>query len=66
MDKKYLFRAIPIVIGGILGYAYYHFIGCENGCAITGNPYVSTVYGALIGLVFAIPSKKKNEKRENN
>ncbi|MCB0729774.1 MAG: hypothetical protein KDC88_01975 [Ignavibacteriae bacterium] len=60
-------RIFPVVGGAVLGYTYYHFIGCNSGsCAITSNPYISTAYGAFLGLIFAIPSKKKNEKPSNN
>ncbi|MCW8849997.1 MAG: DUF6132 family protein [Melioribacteraceae bacterium] len=60
-------QIVPVILGAVLGYAYYYFIGCNSGsCPITSSPYVSTIYGAVIGLVFAIPSKKKNEKTENN
>lgn len=54
-------KKILIVIGGAaLGFGYYYFIGCRTGtCAITSNPYISTLYGALIGAVLAIPSKRK-------
>ena len=62
MKQISLKRILPVVIGAILGYSYYHFIGCNSGsCAITSNPYISTVYGAFLGLILAIPSKKKNE-----
>ncbi len=58
-------RILPVVIGAVLGYAYYHFIGCSSGsCAITSNPYISTAYGAFFGLILAIPSKKKNRNEE--
>ena len=41
---------IGIGIGTIAGYAYYHFIGCASGtCAITSNPYNSSLYGAVMG-----------------
>lgn len=61
MDKL-LLKALPVAAGAGLGYAYYYFIGCNGGsCPITGNPVISTLYGAVIGLVFAIPSKKKPE-----
>ncbi|PID57925.1 MAG: hypothetical protein CR986_08380 [Ignavibacteriae bacterium] len=63
---KIIKLVLPVLLGGAAGYAYYHFIGCSNGCAITGNPYISTAYGALVGLIFAFPSKKKNEKTKNN
>lgn len=42
---------VAVFIGGLAGFLYYHFVGCTSGeCAITGNPYMSTFYGALIGL----------------
>jgi hypothetical protein len=67
MLKLYTKRVLPVLGGAILGYAYYYFIGCNTGsCAITSNPYVSTIYGAFLGLIFAIPSKKKDEKPANN
>jgi len=60
-------RILPILIGGALGYAYYYFIGCNSGtCAITSNPYISTVYGSVIGLIFAFPTKKKNSEVKND
>jgi hypothetical protein len=64
--KKYL-KYFPIAAGAILGYAYYHFIGCHNGaCAIQSNPYFSTIYGAIIGSVFLLPDKKKKQKESDD
>jgi hypothetical protein len=41
---------IGIIVGGVLGYAYYRFIGCASGsCPITSNPYSTTIYGMIIG-----------------
>jgi hypothetical protein len=38
------------VVGGIFGYLYYRFIGCRSSaCIITGNPYISTIYWAVLG-----------------
>ncbi len=44
-------RHVLFVVGGaLLGYAYYRFVGCRTGaCAITANPYISTLYGAVMG-----------------
>lgn len=45
-------RGLLALLGGVGGYAYYHFIGCASGaCPITSNPYISTAYGALVGVV---------------
>jgi hypothetical protein len=41
---------IGLFAGGILGFAYYYFIGCNTGtCAITSNPVRMTAYGMLFG-----------------
>ncbi len=61
---------VGIVVGGLAGYVYYYFIGCASGaCPITGNPYISTAYCAVIGLllVSAFSPKKKtvNQEEEN-
>ena len=41
---------LGVLLGGIAGYLYYHFIGCVTGtCAITSKPLNSTVYFAVIG-----------------
>jgi hypothetical protein len=53
-------RAVLGIVGAIGGFAYYHYIGCTTGtCPITGNPYLSTAYGALVGML--VPVKKKKE-----
>ncbi len=43
-----------VVLGAALGLAYQRFIGCRTGaCPITANPYVSTLYGALMGFLLS-------------
>ena len=55
-----------IILGGILGFAYYYFIGCRTGtCPITSSPWISTFYGGLIGLIIAWPSKKEVASSES-
>lgn len=43
-------RVAPVVLGAAGGFAYYKFVGCRSGaCPITSNPWISTIYGAVIG-----------------
>jgi len=49
---KYLIGA---VIGAVAGYLIlYRLIGCSSGaCPITANPYISTIYGVILGVLLA-------------
>ena len=63
--NKYRFGIVGVMVGGILGYAYYHFIGCNTGsCAITSKPVNSSLYGMFMGyLLFSmLESPKKNKE----
>lgn len=41
---------IGVVVGAIVGFLYWNFVGCSNGkCMIKSNPYYMTMYGALLG-----------------
>jgi len=55
-------RILFSVIGALGGYAYYYFVGCSSGtCPITSNPWISTAYGAGMGLILTIGEKKKQQ-----
>ncbi|PKM73522.1 MAG: rhodanese-like domain-containing protein [Firmicutes bacterium HGW-Firmicutes-16] len=62
---KYLIGAL---IGGVVGYfVFYKLIGCSNGsCPITANPYLSTIYGIVLGVllagVIASPARTANSE----
>jgi hypothetical protein len=46
----WLWRISPVLLGAAGGYLYYRFVGCKSGvCPITRNPWISTIYGAVIG-----------------
>ena len=47
-------------IGALVGFLYYYFVGCSSGsCAITSNPYMSILWGGLLGL-FLVKSPCSN------
>lgn len=57
---KYKNYLIGIALGALAGFLYWRFIGCNSGtCPITSTWYNSTLYGALMGALFANSGKKK-------
>ena len=61
--NKHLLKIIGATVGAIGGYMYYFFIGCSSGtCPITSNPYISIVYGAIMGYLLLDLFKKKENK----
>jgi len=71
--KEKLFRIVPlpaligIVLGAIGGFVYYVKVGCLSGtCPLTSNPYLSVIWGAVIGYLFGdlFTRKKKAGQAE--
>ena len=59
--KKNILPIIGLLVGAAGGYLYYYYVGCASGtCPLTSNPYISVLYGALMGfLLFDIFKKKE-------
>ena len=61
LDNKIYRTSIGAIVGGILGFLYWKFIGCTSGgCPLTSNPYQSVL---LFGVLGALLTKDKNEKK---
>lgn len=61
---KYRLTLTGMILGGVGGYLYWYFIGCQSGtCPITASPLNSAIWGIIMGgLLFNIFQKeKKNE-----
>jgi hypothetical protein len=53
-------RILFSLIGALGGFAYYYFVGCRTGtCPISSNPWISTAYGAGMGLILTMGERKK-------
>lgn len=53
--------AAGLLVGAIAGFLYWKEIGCVTGsCPITSNPWISTMYGGVLGGLFAGMFRKKN------
>jgi hypothetical protein len=50
--SKYFWKpAIGVLLGAVVGYLYFYFIGCQSGsCPITSSATGSIIMGALLGL----------------
>ncbi|MFB9053989.1 DUF6132 family protein [Formosa undariae] len=62
---KHKHTLIGVLIGAIVGYLYYHFVGCmTDTCAMTSRPLNSTLYGALLGGLVCNMFHKEKSKTE--
>ena len=63
---KRLRKWLVVAAGGLLGFAYYYFIGCVSGtCPIQSNPIMSTAYGSLVGLAVSTMFRKDPSGQES-
>ena len=52
--KKWIRPALFILVGVLVGYGYYRFVGCPTGvCAISSNPVSAMIYMGAIGLLLS-------------
>jgi hypothetical protein len=51
-NRMWLYTLAYVVGGAVVGFGYHKLVGCRTGaCPITANPYISTLYGALMGFL---------------
>lgn len=68
MKRLWVITAVGVLLGAVAGWFYWNQWGCTAGCAITGSPLNSTLYGAFMGglLVNSFGKEKKTEQPNNN
>tara|TARA_B100000497_G_C7530067_1_gene321528 strand:+ start:628 stop:792 length:165 start_codon:yes stop_codon:yes gene_type:complete len=52
-------KILTVIIGALLGFLYYKYYGCAQGCVIANTPLNSSIYGAAFGFVFSLEDKKR-------
>jgi len=63
--KRYWVIALFVVIGGIGGFLYWRFVGCNSGtCPITSNWYTSSGYGIVMGWLLGDSFRSKKSKEQ--
>jgi Family of unknown function (DUF6132) len=51
----WVWRVTPVLVGAGGGYLFYRLVGCKSGvCPITRSPWLSTIYGAILGAMFIV------------
>jgi len=59
---RYLGRVAWVLGGAAAGFGWYHFVGCASGtCPISSNPYISTAYGAVVGVLASGGFRRKQD-----
>ena len=68
MKRIWLLTTVGVLLGAIAGWFYWSQWGCTAGCAITGSPINSTLYGGLMGglLLHSFKKEKKTEVTNDN
>jgi len=52
--QVYLRALIGGIIGALIGFGIYKFVGCRTGaCPLSGNPWIATLLWGLLGAMMA-------------
>jgi len=63
--RKHWKTGLFALVGAILGFAYWRFIGCTSGtCPLTSDWHTTTLFGGLIG-IFASPANRKSRLKKD-
>ena len=63
-NKQIYIYIIGIILGGIAGYLYYINFACNSGCPLNSTPYMSILWGGILGYLVADMFRSKKVKPE--
>lgn len=49
INRIIILKSLGTIIGAILGFLNWHFIGCENGCTIQSVWWRMSLWGTIMG-----------------
>lgn len=49
LNKALIYKILGALLGAILGYMYWFYVGCENGCTIRSVWWKMSTWGLLMG-----------------
>jgi hypothetical protein len=53
--------ALALLVGGTLGFGYHKLVGCQSGgCPLVATPLRAIIYGAVVGLIWAVVTKTRS------
>lgn len=59
--KSSIWSITGTILGGIGGLIYFNYFACTSGsCMITSNPWLTTLWGAVVGYLLGSTIKSKN------
>ncbi len=61
--SRIIINAIGVLLGLAGGYLYYHFYACNQGCPLNASPYLSMIWGGLLGYFVADMIKLKSSRK---
>jgi len=65
--KEHWLTVVGAVSGIVGGYLYYRFVGCTSGsCPITSSPWISSIWGGMMGGLFLNVFEKKPVKKQDH
>lgn len=63
LKRNNLLTVAGAVVGGVAGFAWWYYVGCASGtCPITSSPYMSVLWGMMIGGLLASSFRKEEAK----
>lgn len=63
LKRNNLLTVAGAAVGGLAGFGWWYYIGCASGaCPITSSPYLSVLWGMMIGGLLVSSFRKEEAK----